>query len=125
MADRMNALTKNDNNYPSSFICLIIVVLYIAAMLHYNGKTQLYIEEPDSYVEAMGERAIQSEPPILMVADQAHKILECIGSLYYLKRLQGFHKELTLEFLQNLQNDSTMVKGISMMVSKEVRAKVI
>jgi len=38
--------------------------------------------------------------------------------------LQGFHEEITLEFLQNLQNDSTVVKGISMMVSKEFLVEV-
>ena len=32
--------------------------------------------------------------------------------------------KLTLEFLQNIHNSSTMVKGISMMVSEEVLAEV-
>lgn len=72
----------------------------------------------------MGGRAIRSEPPVLMVSDQAREILERTGWLQCLNSLQGFHEELTLEFLQNLQNSSTVVKGISMVLSKEILAKV-
>jgi len=72
----------------------------------------------------MGGREIQSEPPVLMVSDQAHEILEHAGWLQYLNRLQGFLEELALDFLQNLQNSSTMVKGISMVVSEEVLPEV-
>ena len=39
MADSMNDLTKNDNNYPSNVISLIVVIIYIVVVLHYRGKT--------------------------------------------------------------------------------------
>ena len=46
MADRMNGLTKNDNNYPSNVISVLIVVIYIVVVLHYRSKTKLYTGEP-------------------------------------------------------------------------------
>lgn len=39
VADRMNDLTKIDNNYPSSVISFIVAVIYIVVVLHYRGKT--------------------------------------------------------------------------------------
>lgn len=50
----------------------------------------------------MGGRAIQNEPTILMVSDQACAILKRTGWLQYLNKLQGFHNEMTLKFLHNL-----------------------
>lgn len=124
MADKMDDITKNDNSYPSRVTFFIIVAIYIAALLHYRGKTQLSSEKPDPIAATMGEREIWSEPRVLMVSDQTCKILEHAGWLQYLNILQGFHEELTLEFLQNLQNYSTVVKGISMTVSEEVMVEV-
>ncbi len=72
----------------------------------------------------MGERAIRNEPPMLMISDQAHAILECTGWLQYLNRLQGCHEEMTLEFLQNFQNGSTTVRGKSITIYEVAIAKV-
>lgn len=59
-----------------------------------------------------------------MVLDQACVILEHIGWFQYLNKLQGFHEEMTLEFLQNLQNGSTTLRGRDIVVSKAVIAEV-
>lgn len=79
MADRRKYLTKYDNNCPNSIISLLIVVTYIVVVLNYRAKTQLHTVEPASGAAAMGERAIRSEPQVLMVSDQDCTILECIG----------------------------------------------
>lgn len=50
----------------------------------------------------MGAKAIHSEPIVLRVSEQAHEILQRVGWLQYLTKLQGFHEEITIEFLQNL-----------------------
>jgi len=67
MADRMNDLTKNDNNCLNNVISLLIDVTYIVVVLNYRGKTQLHIGELASSAATMGRRAIWSEPPMLMV----------------------------------------------------------
>lgn len=72
------------NNCPSTVISLLIVVIYIVVVLHYRGKAQLYTGEIASSVVAMGGRAIWSEPPVLMMSDQAHEILEHAAWLQYL-----------------------------------------
>jgi len=56
MAGRMNDLTKNDNNFPSCIISLLIIVIYIAVVLHYRGETQLYTGEPAPSAAAMGKK---------------------------------------------------------------------
>lgn len=68
-------------------------------------------------------RAIQNEPTTLMVLDQARAILKCPNWLKYLNKLQGFHKEMTLELLQKLQNGSTTVGGGYITISEVVIAK--
>jgi len=72
----------------------------------------------------MGGRAIQNEPTVLIVSDQALVILERAGWMQYLNKLQGFHEEMTLEFLQNLQNGSTTVRGRDIKVSEAIIAEV-
>lgn len=71
----------------------------------------------------MGGRSIRNEPTVLMVSDHAHAILERTW-LQYLNKLQGFHGEMKLEFLQNLQNGSTTVRGGNITVSEAVIAEV-
>jgi len=72
----------------------------------------------------MGGKSIRSEPTVLRVSDQASAILERVSWLKYLTKLQGFHEEMTLEFLHNLYNGRTMVKGRNIMVSEAIIAKV-
>lgn len=61
---------------------------------------------------------------MLRVPDQACVILQRVSWLHYLTKLQGFHEEMTLEFLQNLDNGCTTVKGRNITVSKVVIAEV-
>lgn len=72
----------------------------------------------------MGGKNIRSESTVLMVPNQARAILEGINWLQYLNNLQGFNEEMTLEFLQNLQNGSTTIRGRNITIFEAVIAKV-
>ena len=50
----------------------------------------------------MGGRSVHNDPIVLNITDQAHVMLESVGWLPYQEKLQGFHTEITLEFMKNL-----------------------
>jgi len=72
----------------------------------------------------MGGKAICSESTVLQVSERTREFLERADWFQYLTKLQVFHEEITLEFLQNLQNGHTMVKGRNITVSEAVISKV-
>ena len=59
----------------------------------------------------MGGRSIRSEPQVLMVSDAAREILARAGWIAYLNRLQQSNETVAIEFLQNLQENYSMVRG--------------
>lgn len=59
----------------------------------------------------MGGREISNEPQVVIISDAAQAILERIGWINYLTRLQQSHETVAIEFLQNLQEDYSMVRG--------------
>lgn len=72
----------------------------------------------------MRGNAICSEPIILRLLEHAREIFECVNWLQYMTNLQGFHEEITLEFLQNIHNGCTTLKGRNIIVSKAVIVEV-
>ena len=61
--------------------------------------------------ETMGGREIRSEPQKLTISTAAREILEKAGWLNYLSRLQDSNETVAMEFLQNLQEDHSTVRG--------------
>jgi len=129
MVDRTNALIIYDINSQNIGISLLIVAIFFAAILNYGSVKQLYTSEPVIGTTTMGGTPmgggdITNEPPIFMVSYQACAILERAEWLQYLNRLQDFHEGLRLEFLHNLHNGSTTIKGRSIIVSEVVITEV-
>jgi len=62
----------------------------------------------------MAGRVIRNEPQVLIISDAARAILERAGWINYLTRLQQSHETMAIEFLQNLQEDYSMVRGRQM-----------
>ena len=73
--------------------------------------------------ETMGGRAIQSEPQELIVSAAAREILERAGWLTYLNRLQESNEIVAMEFLQNLQEDHSIVRGKWIAVTDDIIAE--
>lgn len=74
--------------------------------------------------ETMGGRAIQSEPQELTVFAAAREILERAGWLTYLSRLQESNETVAMEFLQNLQEDHSTVRGKWIAITDDIIAEV-
>lgn len=99
VADRTNDLINYDINSQNIVISLLIFVALSVVVVNCGSVNQLHTSALVIGIETMVGRAIQNEPLVLTVSDQAHAILEHAGWMQYLNRLQGFHEELTLEFL--------------------------
>jgi len=74
--------------------------------------------------ETMGGREIRSEPQRLTVSTAAREILERAGWLNYFSRLQESNETVALEFLQNLQEDYSTVRGKRIAVTDDIIAEV-
>ena len=72
----------------------------------------------------MGGKAIKSEPSELVVSEAAREILERAGWLTYFSRLCESNETVAMEFLQNLQEEHSVVGGKQIMVTKEIIAEV-
>lgn len=72
----------------------------------------------------MGGKAIRSEPSKLVVSEAAREILERAGWLNYFSRLQESNETMAMEFLQNLQEEHSIVGGKQIMVTEEIIAEV-
>ena len=72
----------------------------------------------------MGGKSIRSEPSELIVSEAARKILEKAGWLTYFGRLRKSNKIVAMEFLQNLQEEHSVVGGKQIAVTKEIIAEV-
>lgn len=72
----------------------------------------------------MGGKAIRSEPSKLVVFEAAREILERAGWLTYFSHLRESNETVAMEFLQNLQEEHSVVGGKKIMVMKEIIAEV-
>ena len=72
----------------------------------------------------MGGRSIQREPQVLTVSDVAREILARAGWLVYLNRLLEPNETVAIEFLQNLQEYHSIVRGKHIVVTDDVIAEV-
>ena len=76
------------------------------------------------FSETMGGKAIRSEPQKLTVSAAAREILEREGWLNYFSRLQESNETVALAFLQNLQEDHSIVRGKRIAVTDDIIAEV-
>lgn len=74
--------------------------------------------------QAMGGKAIRSDPTKLVVSEVARGILERAGWLNYFNRLQEPNEAVAMEFLRNLEEEHSMVGGKRIVVTEEVIAEV-
>ena len=72
----------------------------------------------------MGARSIRREPQVLTVSDAPWEILTRAGWIVYLNRLQESNETVAIEFLQNLQEYHSTVRGRHIAVTDDVIAKV-
>lgn len=72
----------------------------------------------------MGGKAVHREPLVLQVSDRAREILIRVGWISYITRFHPSNEEISMEFLQHLQNEESMVKGRRIIVTDAVIAKV-
>ena len=72
---------------------------------------------------AMGGNSLCNEPTKFQVTEWVRTILQQSSWISYLNRLQGFNTEIEIEFLQNLREGHTIVKGRVIPVSEEVIAE--
>ena len=72
----------------------------------------------------MGGRSIRSEPQTLVVSDAARAILDKLGWITYFMRMQQPHEAVATEFLLNLQEGSSIVRGRQIAVTDEIIAEV-
>jgi len=70
----------------------------------------------------MGGRPIRREPKVLTVSTAAQEILVRAGWLTYFNRLQESNETVAIEFLQNLQEDYSTVRGRHIAVSDDIIA---
>ena len=77
-----------------------------------------------THSETMGGRAIRSEPQELTVSAAAREILERAGWLTYISCLQESNETVAMEFLQNLQEDHSTVRGKRIAVTDDILAEV-
>ena len=72
----------------------------------------------------MGGKPIRYEPQVLIISDAARAILERLGWTTYFMRMQQPHEAVATEFLLNLQEGSSIVRGRNIAVSDEIIAEV-
>ena len=72
----------------------------------------------------MGGRSIQREPLVLTVSDAAREILARARWLTYFNGLQESNETVAIEFLQNLQEHHSMVRGRQIAVTNDIIAEV-
>jgi len=72
----------------------------------------------------MGGRSIHSEPQVLMVSDAAREILASAGWITYLNHLQRSNETVAIEFLQNLQEHHSMVRGRKIAITDDIIVEV-
>ena len=72
----------------------------------------------------MGRRSIRREPQVLTVSATAQEILARAGWLTYLNRLRESNKTVAIEFLQNLQEDHSTMRGKCIAVTDDIIAEV-
>lgn len=72
----------------------------------------------------MEGRTMHREPLILVVSDEAREILACVRWIAYFTRFQLPNEEIAIEFLRNLQNGQSMVRGRQITVLDAVIAEV-
>ena len=72
----------------------------------------------------MGGKAIRSEPQQLTISAAAREILERAGWLNYFNRLQEGNEAVAMEFLRNLQEDHSIVRGKHIAVTDAIIAEV-
>ena len=72
----------------------------------------------------MGGRSIRREPQVLTVSDAARETLARVGWLVYLNRLQESNETVAIEFLQNLQEYHSTVRGKYRAVTDDIIAEV-
>ena len=71
----------------------------------------------------MGGKTIRSEPHKLTASAAAREILENAGWLNYFNRLQESNEAVALEFLQNLQENHSIVGGKRIEVTEDIIAE--
>lgn len=71
----------------------------------------------------MGGRLIGREPQVLIVFDAAQEILARAGWLVYLNRIQQSNETVEIEFLQNLHEHYSMVRGRQIAVTDYIIAE--
>jgi hypothetical protein len=72
----------------------------------------------------MGGRSVRWEPTLLQVTEHAREILHHLGWTEYFNRLQGYDTDITIEFFQKLQGETSMVRDIRIPVTQEIVAEV-
>ena len=73
----------------------------------------------------MGGRSIRREPQVLTISAAAREILARAGWLTYLNRLRESNETVAIEFLQNLQEDYSTVRGRRIAVIDDIIAEVL
>lgn len=68
----------------------------------------------------MGGRSIRREPLVLTISNVLREIVARAGWLTYLNRLQESNEAVAIEFLQNLQEDHSTVRGKHIVVTDDV-----
>ena len=72
----------------------------------------------------MGGCSIRSEPQTLVVSDVARAILDKLGWITYFMRMHQPNEAVATEFLLNLQEGSSTVRGRQIAVTDEIIAEV-
>jgi len=68
----------------------------------------------------MGGRSIWREPLVLEVSDAAREILARAGWLTYFNHLQEYNGTVVIEFLQNLQEDYSIIRGKCIAITDDI-----
>ena len=71
----------------------------------------------------MGGKTIRREPHKLIAFDVAREILKNAGWLNYFNRLQESNEAVALKFLQNLQENHSIVGGKQIEVTEDIIAE--
>lgn len=53
------------------------------------------------------------------------EIFQNVCSLAYFEKMQGFNEQISLEFAQALNEQGSLVRGVSIVITEEVIAKVM
>ena len=110
---------------PSTIYFCCILCFFLRRSPSLRLKTAQTLAVPLEILSGtMGEKAIRSEPQELTVSAAAREILEKAGWLNYFSCLQESNETVALEFLQNLQEDYSTVRGRRIAVTDDVIAEV-